>query len=527
MLSIQKKEKKMSDKTDNDNINIQIEKSTIFDEIPENVKKQKKTKRGFAPVIALVSLAVIILLVIGSVYVLNETVEAPTTTHNPTLPPEIKHEVVSKFASSVKSIVVTNENGGFEIINNDGLYKLTGTDKIPISNDAILKFISLCDSFYASSIIDENADDISIYGLDRPFSDIKITLDNSKKINIKFGNADPSKSGRYCTADGKKVFLVDNEQSDSFLQKKEIFADKQVIPPVSETSKNFDYFANGKLFRFDQITLGGTLRQKPISFFYDINDELRPMKITSPSYTNADGEALKSLIALASEGLIVYQALVFNPTTEDLKQYGLINPPTTVTYKVGDISHKISYAAIPQSADIAIYTEGVPAIYLSIYDQVEFYNKLLDAFRAGNLFLTPIRDVSVLSVETDEGKFDFNISHIIKTENGEEKESIVVTKNSQKINEDNFKRFFAQTLIFNPDNFVETTEAPKGKPYIKITYKYTDTARKDDVAAFYKHDGISYRYTLNSIGDQLFLNNRIENIASNLKLLLQGKTITY
>ena len=105
----------MSYKKDIDDTSLE-EKSTIFDDKQDNTKKKKKSKRGFAPVIAIISLAVVILLVIGSVYVLQENIDPPETTQKPTLLPEIKHEVISKFTSPVVNISVTNENGGFGII---------------------------------------------------------------------------------------------------------------------------------------------------------------------------------------------------------------------------------------------------------------------------------------------------------------------------------------------------------------------------------------------------------------------------
>ena len=119
--------------------------------------------------------------------------------------------VVLDIKEDIKSYKYTSADEEFEILKEKFWY-VENNDDIDLNQQNVLKMLSVISKLSTTNLVEEDAKDLSKYGLDSPSSIIEVTDYNDVKYIIKTGMKTSTDSGHYSTInDDNKVFIMSDE----------------------------------------------------------------------------------------------------------------------------------------------------------------------------------------------------------------------------------------------------------------------------------------------------------------------------
>lgn len=259
--------------------------------------------------------------------------ETTVTTENPS------RLLYDKNPDNIVSISVENETGSYTIkkLLDDywAVEEFAGLINDPVLISEVRENMA---SFTASQTAAENADDLSVYGLDKPRAVIKTTFEDGTERTVTVG-ADTPKSGlTYATLDGKNdVYAINTDTISDLLKGKFWFLERTVYTkrqPQDENDKT-DY---GKI---DTVTIKRKDLDYDIILEYDkrqddeniISGNSSSHIMISPVRLDLDPDASYDLIN-GVFGLTANDIAIAAPSDEMKQKYGLDDPFCTVTWSI-------------------------------------------------------------------------------------------------------------------------------------------------------------------------------------------------
>ena len=124
----------------------------------------------------------------------------------------------TKTADDISKVEVKNDGGSYWVdLKNADSYQVEGLDGFALDTTSLSALKSDCAGVSATQVVEEQADDLSIYGLDNPKAQATITLKDGEALTIAVGNQAAGNAGTYATVNGeKKVYLFNSTKVDTF-----------------------------------------------------------------------------------------------------------------------------------------------------------------------------------------------------------------------------------------------------------------------------------------------------------------------
>ncbi len=384
----------------------------------------------------------------------------------------------------------------------------------------------IADFVFTSSQV-ESKEDANIYGFDTPYAALNIeTEDGITKIVV--GATAPDNSGRYVTVSGDDSIYVVQETKLSYIGSD--FKDLVGLLAVDymmQNDSNKDYYSEGQLVRIDNIKLGGSCRPNNITI-ESPPDELSAISyvVTSPVFRAADEDAVNKILSIATSGLSNAGAYVLGYTADDIKNYGLDNPYSTIEINIGTYKVLVKfgtpidgyYPFIVDGKDI-IYRYTVPAGTEDEPDWISY--KDTDVYYE-SLFLEYITGISSINMTFADKEATFNLNHTT-TDNGSKTFTVSCAEANEGVTIEKKQLSFLYGRILNlAAESITQDPVPDTEPYLTITVNYTDKSKTTDVIKLYKATTRRYFYTLNGKGNALVAANRVEDLYARMNDLLAG-----
>ncbi len=225
---------------------------------------------------------------------------------------EVKDKVFSVEADAIREMRVTSGDETTVLVKEDSGWKLTE----PVAADAdATETASLTTNLSSAEInrvVEENASDLSPYGLASPRVRIGFKAEGASG-ELLLGDTTPTAGDVYAMkADDKRVFLVSSYLQTTFDKKPFDLRDKRIVR-----------FERDKVERV-QIDRGG----ETMAFVRNGSE----WTIESPSTARADYSAVEGLLTrLSTAGM----ASIADQQPADLAKYGLTSPAMTITLGAG------------------------------------------------------------------------------------------------------------------------------------------------------------------------------------------------
>lgn len=438
--------------------------------------------------------------------------------------------------SNILSVDITNDGGTYTIVpveDEENVYfTLRDYDDFAIDTDTVT---SIADAVFDVTATMKIPDRFSMEdcGLDDEHASaiVEVHMADGSDFTIKIGNRVPNGNGNYygwtSLTDG--IYVINSESYSSFTQHVEDCADTVLFETFSPENDDDSYFYEGSLIQFERITYSGARFANDLVLGYDDeSSDALIYHVLEPVSTYASDEQVAELLEPLTEGMTASGAYAVHPTDAQLKEYGLDNPETILTYTVKDrtIELRFSEIGVKDEGYYACMVDDVPVIFMVMADLYEFVEWDLDDLRFSLLFAKNIDAIETFRVEYGQTDLTYEISEDEVTDlEGETTSELSVICSSSPVNAEYFQYLYQELVLVKASKYLGADEtAPTGTPYLKITITY-NTGESSDVLTFIRYSDLYYHYTINGIGDSLVRYDTVESLTQHFDDLQAGREI--
>lgn len=228
----------------------------------------------------------------------------------------VSGETVLSIAPDTVTAISWETDSGALSFHREEMWKYDGDEEFPVDEDKINERLALFESFNAAFTI-ENADDISLYGLDAPECTISISTDE-KEYTITLGDYSKMDAQRYVSFGDGNVYLAASDPTDMFSAELSRMIKNDTTPDVTKV---------------DSISFYGSQR-------YDISYDENGDSICADDVYYADGKPLdtakvKTYLRTVSS-LSLGNYATYTATEDNLDFYGLDEPTLSLNLHYTD-----------------------------------------------------------------------------------------------------------------------------------------------------------------------------------------------
>ena len=332
------------------------------------------------------------------------------------------------------------------------VWKASSPADLKIDSSSINSIAINFSSLRADKVIEENATDLSQYGLDDPVR-ISVKMDDGTVKTLEVGNKTPTESGYYAKEkDSSNVYLIGTYEGGKFTISKNDFRDKT-------------------LFTFEAADVKTLTLERQGSIVFTANKvDNYEWQIVEPIQADANVSSISPMIEAISATKIK-EFIEENPA--DLSKYGLTNPRYSFEFETSSGKNKLILGN-EKTKDTDIYAkldsnDEVFTISLTDYTFLDKpFKEIVDAFA----YIVSIWDVSEIEVKIDGQTINCTVD---STEGGDSENDKFTVNGKDATMEDEdgnqpFRKFY-QALIGITLADVELDAQPQGEAEVIFTYK--------------------------------------------------------
>jgi hypothetical protein len=354
-----------------------------------------------------------------------------------------------KDPAQIENIHVSNSSGEYDVVKySDSSWFVSDFIGLPHSTVAINDICSNAASLTSQQVASENAEDLSIYGLDAPRAEVTVTFaDGTDEKDLLVGNDSPSDGLTYAAFKGENtVYAVDTSDVDVFLNDrfyflaKTVYTEKQAededdttdyskITSITISRKDIDY----------DIVLEYDERQDDADAIYG-NSSTHIM--TSPVCLDLNPDNSYDVINSVFD-LTATEIAVAAPTDEIMAQFGLADPFGEVSFDItgGDFYLLMGneyYDENGKALGRYCYADGIDIIYMFDYSKLPWATVMPLDISMTMITSTYIYSINTIEIETADSSTLFTLSG--------GSDDFKVECDDSDVTEDNFKSFYQYIL---------------------------------------------------------------------------------
>ncbi len=318
-------------------------------------------------------------------------------------------------------------------------------------------------TIHAEQVVEEEAADLAVYGLDQPAGTVNITLTDGTTKTFLLGDATPSKTQYYfMVKDAETVYTVYSYKGESFLNTLDQYRDQTIFTLKPEEINGFTIEGKNR----DKIVVKEKGEKAE-----DQTGVLSTWDILEPTKGHGSNEDIHEMILAKLPDIKVKEFV--EDEDENLGAYGLDEPNYRIQFT--DKNNRSIALLLGNRKDDMIYlkVEGKASVYL--VDSAPLAFKDVDVFNLMEKFayLVNIDLVDRIVINT-EGKQ--SVMEIIHNPDEEKEDDYKI--NGQKADESPFKKMYQEVigLIVDGDLDDKHTGKVEGTPDLSYTFYHNNDA---------------------------------------------------
>lgn len=478
-----------------------------------------RKKRG------LIVLAVCLVVLIGSYAVLsqlNKDEEEPDDTPS-------KIEISKLEIDDIVEIKLTNEDGEF-------VFKKV-TDKASDDEEKeTYKWICLkpgdlnlnqnhidnigrtFSSLAADLLVEEEAEDLSIYGLKTPQAVAEAKLKDGSTVTLRLGNKTASGESYYLMKDGdKSVYTVASFHGNRMIFTKSDIRDKD-LPKINLLAMDYLYMYRQGHDEEEIEVVPREISEDGVQYGLSIYDLVKPYKRAR----GIDNAKLTKDMAVLESGLKIKDYI--EDDVEDLAKYGLEDPAMHLIIKDKENQLELFLGDAVDDETIYAKTGDSNTVFTLNKSDMEFMDiKTMDFIERFALIIN-IEHVDSVVAELEGKSYDLSIKRrTAKNEEGEEELIETFFLNGEEKPESPFRKAYQALISMMVDMHQENTA--QGDPVLRISYKLNRGDQREELVELYPHDKDFYVLSHNGEKESEFLVgvNRVETLKGHLDKLEEAQ----
>lgn len=425
--------------------------------------------------------------------------------------------------NNVSFVKVHNEYGEYGVNYDEEIanYMVTDDPVAVYDKEKLQQLLSAAGYTLAMERITDNAENFSEYGLselDNPaWYEIGDRNGNVHKLYI--GDIIPSNAGYYVRYDGRSaVYVLDKTISDTLLSPLEAIISPTLAFPIAantyHTIENFFLFSG----------------ENPVIALEALTDETRRADgslvlhkfIYPEQYVPNETNYLNVFSLFCDyEGTSVIK---YNPSKEDLAEYGLDNPEFDLYFDYSSIPNNIIYSEKTTSSTRYAYSPIFNVICEVAAENVAFLDYTLIDWIERPILQVNIASVTDIILESNKGNYHFELGFtdgVLTTVREKNRFATVADI-------DNFRKFYQTILMTSIQDYAELGEDEIAKleadgAYLTMTVVMENG--EQTVRKFYPYETRRSYYTIDGKGDFYILRDRMVKIIDDAEKAINGITI--
>lgn len=463
-----------------------------------------------------------------------------------------KIAITEKEQENVLKMEVTNSTGSFSFdrqqrevstTDDDGNVS-TSTEYYWVSpeldgvshNDSTIgSFVRCMAGLSASSMVEQNAQDLEKYGLAEPEAEVKVTFDDGSTADICFGIRNPASTNYvYCMTKGSSdVMQASYYSTGSAFYDIRDFVNLALTEAYNTSNPNeLDYLI------VERKDLDEPVR---IEYMYDIAEEsenedsvittFNTHRIISPITAELDTTSGQS-ICYGVYSLSASSCEYIDPTEQEIADAGLDDPFCKVSFKYSGKARVLllgneirtttgeGESAVSSVTGYYAMFEGGNIVYSISTDNAPWYTFQVQDIMSRRPISPYIYTIDTLTITTPDGEYVFKVSGTADDHS--------FTYGDTVLDDSSFKSFYQHLITSMGEELYFSDE--QLEPYITLDFKYREEyydtyGRGEDIIEFYKSDDRKNIVSVN--GDILYKVRQIytQRLLENLDALLNGGEI--
>lgn len=378
-------------------------------------------------------------------------------------------------------------------------------------------------SLYAERIIDENPEDLSVYGLDKPAVVAKAFLKDGTQKVLYLGNKTPAGNTYYLMAEGDpKVYSVWMNHGEHFSY---TLSDVRERDLTEISTEELTYL---KIAKKDKPAIEIEVNDKKsedepyldLSLWRMIQPYKEPMGVSSDKFQ----KVLDSIASLSNNA--IKEFVEDNP--EDLSKYGLDDPVAELIVKDKENTLHLYFGKdADDGKGVYFKTADVNSVYTIEKSKIEFLDTkpfdIVDKFA----YIVNIDNVDKVIVE---GRGQTHVLTLTretkKAENDGEEDEVITTYmvDGKEVEEKPFKKFYQSLIGILVDAEVDR-EMTEENPEVKTTFFLNKGSRREVHINYVPYDSDFYTVFRGGKAEFVVARSQVNKMLDDLEALIRGDLV--
>ena len=363
--------------------------------------------------------------------------------------------VLDYTTDKIEKVTVENTEGIFVIVKKDTNWELASPAGFKADASKLSSIAINASSVIADKVVEEDAKDLSIYGLDKPVQ-ITLKLNDGTEKTLQIGDEIPTKGAYYAKLkDSGKVYVIGSYTAEALLVNRLELKDKTLYTLKSE----------------DIISV--SMDRKGSNLFKAQKNADVDWQMLTPIQGNMNLTALGPMIDALTQTTIS-EYVEENPA--DLSKYGLANPVYVFDFSTSSANYKLLLGSEKEKGSL-IYAklDGSNDVFTISETAYNFLDKPLKEIIEIFAYIVNIDQVNRIDLTMDGKTNTFGIDVFKDAEGKTDTDKDKFTMNgkdaSMKDKDDNqpFRNFY-QALIGIGLDEIDTGNVAMGTPEVTIKY---------------------------------------------------------
>ncbi len=309
-------------------------------------------------------------------------------------------------------------------------------------------------SISAVNLVEENAKDLSVYGLDEPTATIKTYYDDGSEVDLIIGSQAPVDGNYYCmTTESDTVYTI-GSYVDSLLVRRPIeYRDITLFPVYTED----DIYTNINWVRTTERDGTCIEIQLDSSQENEYNTEGSQYVMLQPYQVSGNDTVIKSNI-LDVVATLSLGSIIMDIDESEYAEYGLDKP---AKLEMSDIAGNSLSLLLGNTCPNTDYTycmiEGTDTLITCTTSALQWMGGSYVQYMLRTVWSYSVEQLQSVDIDINGENFDLQVEHYVKQNaNGNDTDGVTGTLNGQEISETNVRRLYIKCLYFRIiDNLTE------------------------------------------------------------------------
>ncbi|MGI6189114.1 MAG: DUF4340 domain-containing protein [Caldicoprobacteraceae bacterium] len=427
---------------------------------------------------------------------------------------------ISKFdKDSIVKMVLESAEGTLTLEKADDKWTVDYSRPVELKETAVDDIAYSFSSLYAERMIDENPEDLSVYGLDKPAVKATAYLKDGTVRVLYLGNKTPAGNTYYLMAEGDpKVYTVWMNHGEHFQYKLADIMEKKLteIDTIELTYLKIE----GKNIRTIEIESRPDQTEEEAQFNIGIWKMVQPYSNPRSVSTDKFEKVLDAISALSIEDII-------EDDPADLSKYGLDDPAFELIVKDKENTLHLYFGDETEDGeDVYFKTANDNIVYTMRKNKTKFLEtkpfEIVEKFA----YIVNIDDVDKIIVE-GRGK-----THVItltretkKAEKEDEEDEVITTYkvDGEEVEEKPFKKYYQSLIGLLAD--AENDRQLEEQPEVKTTFFLNKGSVREVHVNYTPYDNDFYAVFVDGKSEFVISRQQVYSMLDDLEALIRGDLV--